>query len=80
MATTLTKGANGIGSNNVLVSNGQSIDPIHGYSSTYMVQFGRRQPSISSTFRHKGTGYAANFRPAVYYNKKVDDLQNPQVS
>lgn len=27
--------------------------------------------------KHSGTGYQSNFRPGVYYNKKVDDLDNP---
>ena len=80
MATIVTKRAHGIGSKHVLASDGPSIDPVNTYSSTYAVQFGQRKPIISSMFRHKGTGYAANFRPAVYYNKKVDELQNPELS
>lgn len=80
MATAITKRAHGIGTKHVLVSNGPSVDPMHAYSSTYSVQFGQIKPCLSSVFRHKGTGYAANFRPAIYYNKKVDSLQNPAVA
>ena len=80
MATIVTKRAHSIGSKHVLVSDGPPVDPMRAYSSTYSVYFGQRKPTISSTFRHKGTGYQANFRPAVYYNKKIDQLQNPEVS
>ncbi|KAL3884068.1 hypothetical protein ACJMK2_030290 [Sinanodonta woodiana] len=30
--------------------------------------------------RHTGTGYSSNFRPAVYYNKRLDDQDNPVLS
>ncbi|XP_041354755.1 protein phosphatase 1 regulatory subunit 32-like [Gigantopelta aegis] len=30
--------------------------------------------------RHTGTGYSANFRPAVYYSKRLDNLDNPVMS
>ena len=28
---------------------------------------------------HSGTGYLANFRPAVYYNESIDKMDNPEI-
>lgn len=30
--------------------------------------------------RHAGTGYSANFRPQVYYSRKLDELDNPTMA
>lgn len=27
--------------------------------------------------RHTGTGYKSNFRPAVYYSQRLDEVDNP---
>ncbi|CAG2189017.1 PPP1R32 [Mytilus edulis] len=32
------------------------------------------------TGRHTGTGYSANFRPAVYYNQRLDQSDNPTLA
>ena len=34
---------------------------------------------IPRTGKHKGTGYQSNFRPGVYYSRKIDELDNPNM-
>lgn len=29
---------------------------------------------------HRGTGYLSNFRPGVYYNRRLDDVDNPAMA
>jgi len=29
--------------------------------------------------KHRGTGYQSNFRPGVYYNRRIDELDNPNM-
>ena len=43
-------------------------------STTYGARFDKFQPQQG---RHRGTGYLSNFRPAVYYNRRLDDVDNP---
>ncbi len=31
------------------------------------------------TGNHRGTGYQSNFRPGVYYSRKLDELDNPKM-
>ena len=28
---------------------------------------------------HRGTGYQSNFRPGVYYNRRIDEVDNPNM-
>jgi len=43
-------------------------------STTYGSRYDRFQPRYG---QHRGTGYLSNFRPAVYYNRRLDDVDNP---
>ncbi|GFN85744.1 protein phosphatase 1 regulatory subunit 32-like [Plakobranchus ocellatus] len=43
-------------------------------STTYGARYDKFQPQQG---RHRGTGYLSNFRPAVYYNRRLDDVDNP---
>ena len=29
--------------------------------------------------KHTGTGYKSNFRPGVYYSRRLDEIDNPPV-
>ena len=80
MATALTKSAPGPPTRHLLGSQGSSIYPFNFYSTTYSVQHGRHPTYPNPKFHHKGTGYIANFRPTVYYNKQVDQTENPTVA
>ena len=44
------------------------------YGTTYGKKFSKFQPRNG---RHTGTGYLSNFRPGVYYNDKLDEIDNP---
>jgi protein phosphatase 1 regulatory subunit 32 len=44
------------------------------YSSTYGKKFSKFQPRQG---KHTGTGYLSNFRPAVHYTEKLDEIDNP---
>ncbi|KAH9518464.1 hypothetical protein Btru_016864 [Bulinus truncatus] len=43
-------------------------------SSTYCARFEKFQPNQG---HHRGTGYLSNLRPGVYYNRRLDDVDNP---
>uniref|UniRef100_A0A0B7AE96 Uncharacterized protein n=1 Tax=Arion vulgaris TaxID=1028688 RepID=A0A0B7AE96_9EUPU len=43
-------------------------------STTYGAHFDKFEPRQSC---HRGTGYLSNFRPNVYYNRRLDDVDNP---
>ncbi|KAK0041813.1 protein phosphatase 1 regulatory subunit 32 [Biomphalaria pfeifferi] len=43
-------------------------------SSTYGARFDKFQPHQG---HHRGTGYLSNLRPGVYYNRRLDDVDNP---
>ena len=46
-------------------------------STTYGKYFEKYRPRAG---RHSGTGYLSNFRPAVYYNNRLDSLDNPTLA
>lgn len=75
-----TKGPVGPATRHVLASTGPGSYPYDQYSTTYSVHYNPRKTSATVTFRHKGTGYAANFRPAVYYSKAADKDDNPKIA
>lgn len=80
MATAFSKSSIGPGTRHILASQGPSAYPLNFYSTTYSTQHGRAAPCLSKDWRHKGTGYSANFRPAVYYNKETDLRENPSIA
>ncbi|CAG5126351.1 unnamed protein product [Candidula unifasciata] len=43
-------------------------------STTYGARFENFKPRQDY---HRGTGYLSNFRPSVYYNRRLDDVDNP---
>jgi len=43
-------------------------------STTYGARYDKFVPRPG---RHRGTGYLSNFRPGVYYNRRLDDVDNP---
>ena len=48
------------------------------YITEYSNKFGF-ESFIPRTGKHFGTGYQSNFRPGVYYSRKIDELDNPSV-
>ena len=76
----VTKRAQGPPTRHILASEGPSSYPLHFYSTTYSVQHSRNPTYPSSSFRHKGTGYVANFRPSVFYNRDIDKTQTPSIA
>ena len=85
-ATKLTKMASipkksqGPATRHLLASEGPSSYQLNFYSTTYSTKYPKSEKFPSASFRHKGTGYSANFRPTVYYNKEVDRTQNPTIA
>lgn len=75
----LAKGSVGPATHHILASTGPGSYPFDQYSTTYSVQYNRKAKHEAS-FRHKGTGYAANFRPTVYYSKEADKSDNPMLA
>jgi len=68
----------GLTNPHVLASNGPETYPMDFYSTTNSVTYGLPYQNFSpKNGRHKGTGYGSNFRPAVFYNSKMDDVDNP---
>lgn len=76
----VAKGPQGPPTRHILASDGPSSYHLNFYSTNYSVHYPKKTPSSATAFRHKGTGYLANFRPAIYYNQEVDKTQNPSIA
>ena len=68
----------GQGTKHIKASNGPDTDHLSHYATTYsnvhaIADFKPRPHT------HTGTGYLANFRPAVYYRESMDKLDNPEI-
>ncbi|XP_060065144.1 protein phosphatase 1 regulatory subunit 32-like [Ylistrum balloti] len=62
-------------------SHGSDINMMKFYNTTNSTSYGRYWEAFKPRpGRHTGTGYLSNFRPAVYYSKKLDDVDNPVLS
>ncbi|KAJ8314512.1 hypothetical protein KUTeg_006662 [Tegillarca granosa] len=65
----------------IKASNGPDINMMKFYTTTNSTTYGRYYENFKPrTGRHTGTGYLSNFRPAVYYSKRLDDVDNPVLS
>lgn len=68
----------GIADKHILKSNGGDSDVMKFYCTTANTTYGRKfakfEPRVG---RHTGTGYVSNYRPAIYYNARLDDVDNP---
>lgn len=62
----------------VNVSNGPDNKIMKFYITEYSSHF-LGDGSTPQTGKHVGTGYKSNFRPGVYYSRKLDELDNPAV-
>ena len=60
----------------MLASRGAEKDRLNFYSTTYSINHGKTGFNPRSG-KHYGTGYLANFRPATYYTRSVDEHDNP---
>ncbi|XP_002740326.1 stabilizer of axonemal microtubules 4-like [Saccoglossus kowalevskii] len=60
----------------VCASYGPDTDLMKFYSTIYSTKYGK-DPFTPRYGKHVGTGYQSNFRPGVYYTKRLDDLDNP---
>ncbi|KAK3096952.1 hypothetical protein FSP39_005069 [Pinctada imbricata] len=68
------------GSRNVhiMASNGPDINMMKFYNTTNSTTYGRYYDKFKPRpGRHTGTGYLSNFRPAVYYSQRLDQVDNP---
>ncbi|XP_070541928.1 stabilizer of axonemal microtubules 4-like [Ptychodera flava] len=62
----------------VCASYGPDTDLMKFYSTIYSTKYGK-EPFYPRPGKHVGTGYQSNFRPGVYYTKRLDDLDNPSM-
>lgn len=74
----MSKVSYGVPTKHILQSKGGDSDIMKFYctqnETTYGRKFSKFEPRKG---KHTGTGYLANFRPGVYYSKRLDDLDNP---
>eukprot|EP00105_Crassostrea_gigas_P022711 XP_011442325.1 PREDICTED: protein phosphatase 1 regulatory subunit 32 isoform X1 [Crassostrea gigas] len=71
------------GSRNVhiMASQGPDINMMKFYNTTNSTTYGRYYDKFKPRpGRHTGTGYLSNFRPAVYYSQRLDEVDNPVLS
>ena len=57
-------------------SKGPDTNVMKFYTTEHSAKYGHEgfQPRVG---QHSGTGYQSNFRPGVYYSRKLDELDNP---
>lgn len=71
------------GSRNVHIkaSQGPDINMMKFYITQNSTTYGRYHEKFKPrSGRHTGTGYLSNFRPAVYYNQRLDQTDNPTLA
>ena len=68
----------GPGNPHVLQSNGADADLMKFYCTEYSTSYGKESFDPRKG-KHRGTGYQSNFRPGVYYSRKLDELDNPSM-
>jgi protein phosphatase 1 regulatory subunit 32 len=74
----MSKSAYGSAEKHVLKSHGGDSDIMKFYCTTNQTTFGKKWKKFEPrTTRHVGTGYVSNFRTPVYYNSRLDELDNP---
>lgn len=66
----------GPGNPHILQSNGADVDLMKFYCTEYSTNYGQ-EGFDPRRGKHQGTGYQSNFRPGVYYSRKLDELDNP---
>ncbi|KAK2563819.1 Protein phosphatase 1 regulatory subunit 32 [Acropora cervicornis] len=66
----------GPGNAHILQSKGADVGVMKFYCTEYSTGYGQEgfNPRIG---HHSGTGYQSNFRPGVYYSRRLDELDNP---
>lgn len=65
----------------IKASQGPDINMMKFYITQNSTTYGRYHEKFKPrTGRHTGTGYSANFRPAVYYNQRLDQSDNPTLA
>ena len=59
-------------------SNGTESDKTQFYLTEYSKSHGKSgyQPRHG---KHVGTGYQSNFRPGLFYSKRMDEIDNPKL-
>ena len=66
----------GPGNAHILQSKGADVGVMKFYCTEYSTHYGK-EGFIPRIGRHYGTGYQSNFRPGVYYSRRLDELDNP---
>lgn len=62
----------------VLQSHGADCDLHKFYITEYSTNYAL-EDYVPSCGKHYGTGYKSNFRPGAYYNRCLDELDNPTI-
>ena len=62
----------------VLASRGPDYNKTQFYVTEYSLNHGK-EAFLPRLGKHTGTGYKSNYRPGVYYSRKIDELDNPAV-
>jgi protein phosphatase 1 regulatory subunit 32 len=78
----MARRSHGPAANAVKISRGPDPTPLHFYSTNYSTHYGNRPATAErqeDAARTMGTGYSANFRPAIYYSSNVDLKDNPHM-
>ena len=62
----------------------QSKGPDHHITKFYITEYSTNYKHGSDRFvpregKHVGTGYKSNFRAGVYYNRRIDEVDNPNM-
>jgi len=72
----MVKLPNGKSNPHVAASKGADNGIMDFYSTEYSSKHGIHG-FLPRIVKHSGTGYKSNFRPGVYYSRKLDDIDNP---
>ena len=68
----------GVPNKHVLQSQGGDTDIMNFYCTSNATTYGQKWSKFQPRGgRHTGTGYLSNFRPGVYYDERLDHLDNP---
>ena len=60
----------------IQVSNGADCNQTKFYVTEYSYRHGK-EDFLPRVGKHYGTGYKSNFRPGLYYSRKLDEIDNP---
>jgi len=68
--------SNGPVTKHIQASNGADCNSKYFYATQYSTSHGR-ESFLPRVGKHTGTGYKSNFRPGLYYSRRLDEVDNP---